>query len=42
MPSNAISHNLDSQTRPGDLVKKMDGKNLLYTACEYLYELKPG
>ena len=42
MPSNAISHDLDSQTRPGDLVKKMYGKNLLYTACEYLYELKPG
>ena len=42
MPSNAISHNLDSQTRPGDLVKKMDWKNLLCTACEHLYELKPG
>ena len=42
MPSNAISHNLDSQTRPGDLFKKLDGKNLLCTACEHLYELKPG
>ena len=26
MTSNAISHNLDSQTRKGDLVKKLDGK----------------
>jgi len=42
MPSNAISHNLDSQTRPGDLDKKLDGKKLLCTACEYLYELNPG
>ena len=40
MPSNAISHNLDSQTNPGDLDKKLDGKNFLCTACEYLYELK--
>ena len=42
MSSNAISHNLDSQTRPGDLVIKLDGKNLLCTACEHLYELKSG
>ena len=42
MPSNAISHNLDSQTRPGDLDKKLDGKNLFSTACEHLCELKLG
>ena len=40
MSSNVISHNLDSQTRLGDLVKNLDGKNFLCTACEYLYELK--
>ncbi|MDA8560492.1 hypothetical protein N9L33_01675 [Nitrospinae bacterium] len=42
MPSNAISHNLDSQTRLGDRVKNFVGKNLLCTDCEHLYELKPG
>lgn len=42
MPSKTISHNLDSQTRPGDLVKKLDGKNLLCTACGHLCKLKPG
>ena len=42
MPSNAISHSLDSQTHPGDLVKKLDGKNLLCTACGHLCKLKPG
>ena len=42
MTSNAISHNLDSQTRKGDLVKKIGRKNLFCTACEHLYELKQG
>ena len=42
MPSKTISHNLDSQTRPGDLVKKLDGRNLLCTACGHLCKLKPG
>ena len=42
MPSKIISHNLDSQTRPGDLVKKLDGENLLCTACGHLCKLKPG
>ena len=42
MPSNTISHNLDSQTRPSDLVKKLDGENLLCTACGHLCKLNPG
>ena len=42
MPSKTIPHNLDSLTRPGDLVKKLDGQNLLCTACGHLCRLRPG
>ena len=42
MPSKTIRHNIDSLTRPADLVKKLDGKNLLCTACGHLCKLKPG
>ena len=40
MPSKTIS--LDSQTRPGDLVIKLDDEKLLCTACGHLCKLKPG
>lgn len=39
MPSKATP--LDSQTRPGDLVQKLDGGNLICTACGHLCKLKP-
>ena len=42
MPSKPISHPIDSLTRSGDLVKKLDGKNLLCTACGHLCKLRPG
>ena len=42
MPSKTIPHNLDSLTRPGDLVKKLDGESLICTACGHLCKLKPG
>ena len=42
MPSKSIPHTLDSQTRSGDLVEKLDGDNLLCTACGHLCKLKPG
>jgi len=40
--SKTIPHNLDSLTRPGDLVKKLDGENLICTACGHLCKLRPG
>ena len=42
MPSKTIPHNLDSLTRPGDLVKKLDGGSLICTACGHLCKLRPG
>jgi len=42
VPSKTIPHNLDSLTRPGDLVKKLDGESLICTACGHLCKLKPG
>ena len=42
MPSNTTRHNIDSLTRPADLVRNLDGKNLLCTACGHLCKLKPG
>ena len=42
MPSKTIPHKLDSQTRPGDLVKNLDDEKLLCTACGHLCKLKPG
>ena len=42
MSSKTIPHNLDSLTRPGDLVKKLDGESLICTACGHLCKLRPG
>ena len=42
MPSKTIPHNLDSLTRPGELVQELDKGNLLCTACGHLCKLKPG
>jgi len=42
MPSKTIPHTLDSLTRPGDLVKELDGGKLLCTACGHLCKLRPG
>lgn len=41
MSSKLFSHDLDSQTRPGDLVKQLDNENLICTACGHLCKLKP-
>ncbi|MFP6637011.1 MAG: hypothetical protein VB778_00060 [Nitrospinaceae bacterium] len=43
MPSKPISHPIDSLTRSGDLVKKLDGKTCYaQQSCEHLYKLRPG
>ncbi|MZH46533.1 MAG: AmmeMemoRadiSam system radical SAM enzyme, partial [Nitrospinae bacterium] len=41
MSSKLFSHDLDSQTRPGDLIKQLDNENLICTACGHLCKLKP-
>lgn len=38
----SLKNTLDSQTRPGKLVKPLEGDDLLCTACGHLCKLRPG